>query len=133
MKTRQVLPENGIIILYSYNTVHPMPCIYSYSLISSPLCKKREEVQQHACGQNMSRETIPYSGKLSREKTFMNFVVLCLFTKVFSAKIDSHTHTNWWRQAIHESFLREFLVLQQFVKVFSLKSFSLYGIAHNIL
>ena len=31
---------------------------------------------------------VPYSGKLSREKTFMNFEILCLwlFTKVFSAK-----------------------------------------------
>ena len=36
---------------------------------------------------------IPYSGKLSREKTFVNFVVLCLSTKGFSAKINSHTHT----------------------------------------
>ena len=29
---------------------------------------------------------IPYSRKLSREKTFANFVVLWLFVKVFSAK-----------------------------------------------
>ena len=29
---------------------------------------------------------IPYSGKLSREKTFMNFEVLLLFAKVFSMK-----------------------------------------------
>ena len=29
---------------------------------------------------------IPYSGKLSREKTFANFTVLWLFVKVFSAK-----------------------------------------------
>ena len=29
---------------------------------------------------------IPYSGKLSREKTFMNFEVLSLFAKVFSVK-----------------------------------------------
>ena len=30
--------------------------------------------------------SIPYSGKLSREKTFMNFTVLWLFAKVFSTK-----------------------------------------------
>ena len=30
--------------------------------------------------------TLPYSGKLSREKTFANFVVVWLFVKVFSAK-----------------------------------------------
>ena len=29
---------------------------------------------------------IPYSGKLSREKSFVNLPVLCLFVKVFSAK-----------------------------------------------
>ena len=30
--------------------------------------------------------TLPYSGKLSREKTFANFAVLWLFTKVFFTK-----------------------------------------------
>ena len=29
---------------------------------------------------------VPYSGKFSRGKTFVNFVVLSPFTKVFSAK-----------------------------------------------
>ena len=29
---------------------------------------------------------IPYSGKLLREKTFVNFVVLWLFAKVFAVK-----------------------------------------------
>ena len=29
---------------------------------------------------------VPNSGKLSREKTFTNFTVLCLFVKVFSVK-----------------------------------------------
>ena len=32
---------------------------------------------------------ILYSGKLSREKTYENFVVLWLFMKVFSAKFGS--------------------------------------------
>ena len=32
---------------------------------------------------------IPYSGKLSREKTFANFMVLWLFTKVFSTNFGS--------------------------------------------
>ena len=36
---------------------------------------------------------IPYSRKLSREKTFVNFVTLWLFTKVFSVTIVSFT--NW--------------------------------------
>jgi len=30
--------------------------------------------------------TVPYSGKLSREKTFANFTVLWLYAKVFSTK-----------------------------------------------
>ena len=40
---------------------------------------------------------IPYSGFLSREKTFANFAFLWRFAKVFSAKI--------YFQAIRESFL----------------------------
>ena len=35
---------------------------------------------------NMVVFKIPYCGKLSREKTFVNLVVLCLFAKVFPAK-----------------------------------------------
>ena len=34
-------------------------------------------------------ERLLYSGKFSREKTFTNFVVLWLFSKVFSAKFGS--------------------------------------------
>ena len=33
--------------------------------------------------------SIPYSEKLAREKTFMNFAVLWLFVKVFSTKLGS--------------------------------------------
>ena len=36
---------------------------------------------------------IPYSGKLSREKTFTNFAVLDLPTKVFSSKFGHAMHT----------------------------------------
>ena len=35
---------------------------------------------------NFANTKILYNGKLSREKTFTNFVVLWLFAKVFSAK-----------------------------------------------
>ena len=34
-------------------------------------------------------EGISYSGKLSREKTFMNSAVLCLSAKVFPAIVES--------------------------------------------
>ena len=30
---------------------------------------------------------VPYSGRLSREKTFVNFAVLCLLAKVLSATV----------------------------------------------
>ena len=37
----------------------------------------------------LRKSLIPYSGKLSREKTFVNFAILWLFVKVFSAKFGS--------------------------------------------
>ena len=63
-----------------------------------------------------------YSGKLSREKTF---AVLWLYAKVFSAKFGVWRPLALQKQAIRESFLRG---NRQFVKVFSLESFPLYGI-----
>jgi len=38
------------------------------------------------CPKIEEEQRILYSGKLSREKTFMNFTVLWLFAKVFSTK-----------------------------------------------
>ena len=54
-----------------------------------------------------------YSGKLSREKTFTNFEVLWLFTKFFSAKFRGVASFGG--------------TCEQFAKVFSHKSFPLYG------
>ena len=39
---------------------------------------------------------IPYSGKLSKEKTFANFKVLGPFAKVFSLKSAATPTHNWW-------------------------------------
>ena len=64
-----------------------------------------------------------YSGKLSREKTFVNFAVLWLFVEVFSAKFG----VLWHSKSNHETFVSENHIFQQFAKVFSLKSFPLYG------
>ena len=72
--------------------------------------------------------TLPYTGKLSRERTFMNFVVLWLFLKVFSAKFGSVISLMQHKRAICESFLRENRIFHQFAQVFSLESFLLYGI-----
>ena len=54
------------------------------------LCRGEEErgertVTSAICGIHVSAN-IPYSGKLSREKTFANFAVLWQFVKVFSMK-----------------------------------------------
>ena len=70
----------------------------------------------------MSAKFVPYSGKLSREKTFVNFAVLWLFAQVFSAKFGSMAQQ---KQTICESFLCENRIFHQFAKVFSLKSFPL--------
>ena len=68
-----------------------------------------------------------YSRKLSREKNFTNFVVLWLFTKVFSAKFGAWRSLAQQKQAISESFFRKNRIFRQFTKVFSLESFPLYG------
>ena len=75
--------------------------------------------------------SISYSGKLSREKTFANFAVLWLFTKVFYAKFGGVVSFGAAQQAFRESFLHENCLFHQFAKVFSLESFPLYSIAFN--
>ena len=57
---------------------------------------------------------IPYSGKLSREKTFANFEILWLFVKVFSAKFGCMASL-----AAQASNLRKFSceIFYQFAKV----------------
>ena len=65
---------------------------------------------------------MPYSGKLSREKTFTNFAVLWLFVKVFSMKLGAWDS---WRGTSEQSDR----IFHQSAKVFSLESFPLYGIS----
>ena len=53
---------------------------------------------------------------------------MSVYPRKFSSQKSTATLTpNWWCQAIHISFLHKFLVLHQFMKVFSLESFPLYG------
>ena len=52
------------------------PSLYAYP----PLLEKEKEREKEKVG------NIPYSRKLSKEKTFGNFTVLWLFAKVFSTK-----------------------------------------------
>ena len=58
---------------------------------------------------------IPYSGKLSRVKTFTNFKVLWLFAK---RKIWECGFFWWYQRAIHETFLHEKSFFLQFMKSF---------------
>ena len=51
--------------------------------------------------------SIPYCGKLLREKTFANFAVLWLFTQVFSAKFGGVVSFGVSKRRIHESFLHD--------------------------
>ena len=71
---------------------------------------------------------LPYSRKLSKEKTFANFVVLGLSAKVFSRE-------NRWPHPLiilapsdPRKFSLQISRFPRFMKVFSLESFPLYGI-----
>ena len=74
----------------------------------------------------MYGHSIPYSGKLLREKTSTNFAVLWLYAKVFFTKFGVWCPLAWQKRAIRESFLHENCIFHQFVN-FSLKNFLLYG------
>ena len=78
---------------------------------------------------------VPYSGKLSRKKTFMIFTVLWLFAKVFSAKFGGVASFGTAKVNNPQKFSWQNRIFHQFTKVFSLKSFPLhvYGIAENLL
>ena len=71
---------------------------------------------------------VPYSGKLSRERTFMNFAVVWLFVKAFSAKFGNEMFFGTAKLSNPQKFSLRKFVFHQFVKVFSLESFLLYSI-----
>ena len=54
---------------------------------------------------DMHAYSIPYSGKLLKEKTFENFAVLWLYAKVFFAKFGAWRPLALQKRAIRESFL----------------------------
>ena len=72
------------------------------------------------------RTYVPYSGKLSRVRTFMNFAVLWLFVKVFSAKFGNEMFFGTAKLSNLQFSLRK-CIFHQFVKVLSLESFLLYS------
>ena len=70
-------------------------------------------------------QILPYSGKLSREKTFVNFAVFWLSAKVFSTKLGGMVSFGTAKVSNPRKFS---LYFHQFAKVFSRESFPLYGI-----
>ena len=71
---------------------------------------------------------VPYSRKLSREKTFTKFAIFQPSAKVFSRNSRHATPIMRPVLAFRESFLRKMLLFYRSVKVFSLENFPLYGI-----
>ena len=64
-----------------------------------------------------------------RENFLANFVVLWLFVKIFSTKLGSVVFFGTAKASNPQKFLRKNRIFDQFMKVFSLKSFTLYGTA----
>ena len=72
-------------------------------------------------------DCILYSGKPLREKTFANYTVLWLFAKVFSAKFGDMVSFGTAKTSDLPKFSLWKSYFHQFTKVFSLKSFPIYG------
>ena len=72
---------------------------------------------------------IPYSGNLL--KTFVNFVVLWLFAKVFSAKFGGVAYFGVAKASnLRKKFLSENCIFLPIREIFSLESFPLYGMLY---
>ena len=82
----------------------------SYSMYDEPLLSTR----------------VLYSRKLLREKTFGNFEVLWLFTKVVSAKFGRVVSFDGMSEQSMKAFTATIIFFPD-SQVFSLESFSLYG------
>ena len=70
---------------------------------------------------------LPYSGKLSREKTFVNFAVLWLFVKGFSTKFGSVASFGMAKASNLLKFSPQKSHFHQVVQVFSFESFLIIG------
>ena len=75
--------------------------------------------------------TILYSWKLSREKTFVNFMVLWLFTNVFSVKSEGGVLWHGTSEQSAKVFSAKIVFFTNLQKCFSLKSFPLYALLQN--
>ena len=78
------------------------------------------------CGDTLSYDVNAIQQETLREKTFANVKVLWLFTNVSPGNLGGDIL--WWhKQPICKSFLHENRIFYHITKVFSLKSFPLYG------
>ena len=94
------------------------------ALIKKATCEAVFKCRKAGMGSGLIFHIIlPYSGKLSREKTFVNFTVLWLFAKVFSGKLGACCPLAWQKRAIYKSFRRENCIFHQFVKVFVINKY----------
>ena len=76
----------------------------------------------------VQKRVYPYCGKLSREKSFANFAVLWLFAEVLSVKFGGVASFGAAKVSNLQKFSPWKSYFHQFVKVFSLERFPLYGI-----
>ena len=80
--------------------------LLNHSQCASPSWPRTERERKLLVRDGILIPILLYSGKLSREKTFANFVVLWLYLKVFSAKFGAWCPLALQKRAIHEIFLR---------------------------
>ena len=81
-----------------------------YQSLSSAFMNNRvlESIAKHKTGKlHKGANCLPYCGKLSREKTFTNFAVLCLFMEIFLWNLGVRCSLVRHKWAIRERFLHK--------------------------
>ena len=113
----------------------PLHVIQVNTLVAKQLPINHDKKSGRGCFRNNAWHTIawgiPYSGKLSREKTFANFMVMWHFTKVFSAKFGAVGSFGLAKASNPRKFSPRKSIFHQFVKVFSFESFPRYSTLYN--
>ena len=98
-----------------------------YIIVSSVLKVSSDDTPQlHHIAENFRGR------KLSREKTFANFMVVWLFVKVFSAKFWGMVSFGAAKASNPQNFFAKIVFLTNLQK-FSLESFPLYGILEKLV
>ena len=116
--------SNTFLAEYEITSVRPWWIIHNFY--------GREYSSDNIKDQSYLVRKIPYNRKFLREKTFANFLVLWLFTKVFSTKFGGVASFAMAKASNPRKFFCENRIFHQFAKVFSLESFPLYSILHSL-